>query len=86
MSNQDIILNEDTLLIRSNLTTVKSSSFNRTVLINDKTKEVLERLIWDAARAIPEAEYWRQSEYDEYTKTARNLGLNELADKLTLWT
>ena len=82
----DIILNEDTLLIRNTLTAVKSSSFNRTVLINDKTKEVLERLIWNAARAIPEAEYWRQSEYDEYTKTARNLGLNELADKLTLWT
>ena len=82
----DIILNEDTLLIRNGLTTIKSYSFNRTVLINDKTKEVLERLIWNAARAIPKDEYWRESEYDEYTKTARNLGFNELADKLTLWT
>lgn len=84
--NHDIILNEDTLLIRNGLTTIKSTSFNRTVLINDKTKEVLERLIWDAARAIPKEEYWREHEYNEYIKTALNLGLTELADKLTLWT
>lgn len=63
--------------------TLKSESFNRTVLSGTKTEEILLRLIRKEFDSIPKDEYWRDYESEELIKVAINLGFIDLAAKMT---
>ncbi len=87
-NNPEVIINGDCLMIRKDISTVqlKSSSFNRTIILDDGTKETISRLIKEKFFSITEGQWWRESEKNELIKTALNLGLTQLADELILFT
>ncbi len=66
---------------------MRAEAFTRTAIADENTREIVSRLIKEAAAAIQcSSEYWRSIELNELIKAARNLDLNELADELVLWT
>lgn len=87
-TDPEVIVNGNCLMIRKDISTVqlKSSSFNRTIILDENTKETVSRLIKEKFFSITEGEWWRDSERNELIKTALNLGLTELADEMTLFT
>ncbi len=84
--SQEIFIDENNnaLFIRKDC--LKSKSFNRTVILNEKSKEIISKLILEKANSIEKYEYWRFDEIDELTKTALNLGLTEVADEIIQFT
>ena len=88
--DQDIIIdsNNNQLLIKRSITkkTFRGASFNRTAIVDERTRETVSRLIEKEFFDIPKEEYWRDGERDELIKAALNMGLIKLADKLTLFT
>ena len=64
-------------------TILKSSSFNRTIISDENTREIVSKLIRKEFDSIPSKEYWRHLEIDELIKCAINLGLTELASEMT---
>lgn len=64
----------------------ESSSLNRTVMLNDKTKEIVSNLIKREFFSVKEGEYWKYQRQDELIKAALNMGLSGLAAELTLFT